>query len=244
VGVPDAPGERPMIGVTCDHDAGRRAYQSSKPYAAAIRRAGGVPLLLPFDGGAGDVPAYLDRVDGLLLTGGNDPDPTAWGEPWHPGCKPVDPTREAFERALILEARRRAMPTLGICLGMQLMAILADGGLIQFLPDEGIENLIEHRKFTDADWQRRHEVRAEPGSVLAEVTGGTTLIVNTNHRQSVRRTSLAISGHAPDGVVEAVEDPTLPYWLGVQWHPERLTDDAQQLALFERLIDFARTCRT
>ena len=195
--------------------------------------------MLPFGQDPAEADGLLGLADGLLMSGGNDPDPAAWGEPWHPGCRPADPAREAFERALIHAAKARRMPTLGICFGMQLMAIEGGGGgggLIQFLPDEPREGALEHRKLAEADWQRRHEVEVFGGSALARITGRDRLSVNTNHRQSVRHTALAVSAVAPDGVIEAVEDPALPLWLGVQWHPERQQDDPAQRALFEALV--------
>ena len=230
---------KPVIGITTDHDAAAENYALRHTYTRAVRAAGGVPLLLPY-GDPTDAPAMLARVDGLLMAGGNDPDPHFWGEPWHKDTVPVDPRREAFERALIAAARHRRTPTLGVCLGMQLMAIVENGGLIQFLPDEPRDDAIDHRRLTDRDWHKRHPIAATPGSRLAAICGE-TFRVNSNHRQSVRRTDLAVVGLAPDGVIEAVEDADLPLWLGVQWHPERLIDqDHGQFALFQTLVKTAR----
>ena len=226
---------RPVIGITTDHDRGRSRHEVAGGYVAAVERAGGLPLIVPY-GEVGRVPQTLDLLDGLLLTGGNDPDPAAWGEPWHPACVPVDPARERFERALLAESQRRRLPTLGICFGMQLMNLVRGGSLIQFLPEHRRENPLEHRKLSDADWSRRHPVRLM-GS-LAERLDSTELSVNSNHRQAVGRLGdgLLAAAVAPDGVIEAVEDPSMPLFLGVQWHPERLIDEAAHFALFTLLV--------
>ncbi len=226
---------RPVIGITTDHDRGRSRHEVAGGYVAAVERAGGLPLIVPY-GDGGRLPQTLDLLDGLLLTGGNDPDPAAWGEPWHPACVPVDPARERFERALLAESQRRRLPTLGICFGMQLMNLARGGSLIQFLPDHPRENPLEHRRLSDEDWARRHPVRL--AGALAERLGADGLSVNTNHRQAVGRLGegLRAAAVAPDGVIEAVEDPAMPLFLGVQWHPERLLDEAGHLALFRLLV--------
>ena len=248
--MPPAP-RRPVIGITTDHDGGRSQHQVSHGYVAAVERAGGLPIILPY--AAATDPAgepdprrasqMLDLVDGLLMTGGRDPDPAAWGEPWHPGCVPIDPAREASERLLLAEAVRRRTPVLGICFGMQLMNVARPGGsLIQFLPDHSRDEPIEHRKLAESDWQRRHPMRLDPDSALARRAGVTEVSVNTNHRQAVGKVGKGLTPFAvaPDGVVEGVEDSTLPLYVGVQWHPERLTDDPAHAALFDLLIDAAR----
>ncbi|MEM8875571.1 MAG: gamma-glutamyl-gamma-aminobutyrate hydrolase family protein [Planctomycetota bacterium] len=231
---------RPLIGITTDHDRDPTRYQLMHTYVNAVRRAGGEPIALPYHEDA-DVVRLLSLVDGLLMTGGNDPDPSTWCEAWHPSCVPVDPRREAFEYRLLDESHARRTPTLGICLGMQLMGLRGGGALHQFLPDVPRDGAIEHRKLQESDWQRRHAVQAVAGSRFSEITGGDELAVNTNHRQALRSAGagLVVSGHAPDGVIEAIEDPTLPMWVGVQWHPERLTDDPAQLALFQALVEAA-----
>ena len=119
------------------------------------------------------------------------------------------------------------------------MAIRNGGGLIQFLPDEpGADKQLEHRKLTDSDWQRRHPVDVFGDSLLRRIVGCASIHVNTNHRQAVRHVGadLVVSGVAPDGVIEAVENPALPFWLGVQWHPERQADEPAQAKLFAALV--------
>ena len=226
------PDRRPVIGITADHDRARTRHEVAGGYVSAVERAGGLPILLPY-GEVGRVGQTLDLIDGLLLTGGNDPDPAAWGEPWHPACVPVDPRRETFERALLAESQRRNVPTLGICFGMQLMNLARGGSLIQFLPEHPRENPIEHRKLDDADWSRRHPVRL--AGALADCVGAGEAMVNSSHRQAVGRlgNGLEAVAVAPDEVIEGIADPSMPLFLGVQWHPERL---AEHQGLFDLLV--------
>ena len=229
----------PVIGVTVDHTRDRTRYELSYDCVRAVVAGGGVPLLIPFDAGI-DPAAVLGRVDGLLLSGGNDPDPAAWGEDWHPSCVPVDPTRETFERRLIAAAEARRTPTLGVCFGMQLMCITRGGSLHQFLPD--LPDRDEHRRTGD-DWTKRHDVAA--AGLLGSIVGETCR-VNTSHRQAVRAAGrgMAVCGTALDGTVEAVADEKLPFWLGVQWHPERMPGEPAGWPLVAALVDAARGATT
>ncbi len=223
---------RPIIGITLDHERSRERYELSYAVVDSVVLAGGDPVLLPFHDEA-TLPTF---IDGLLLSGGNDPDPAAWGEPWHPACNPVDPHREQHERRLALEARRRGVPTLGICFGMQVMNLIAGGTLAQHLPDVTGRN--DHAR-GDLGWRRRHDVAIRPNSVLARACGVVGLSVNTSHHQAVARVGpgLDASAIAGDGVVEAIEDRRRQFWLGVQWHPERLAaEETRHLRIFEALV--------
>jgi putative glutamine amidotransferase len=212
----------------------------SRAYAQAIETVGGLPLLLPFDLSLDRIPAILDLFDGFLLTGGDDPDPALWGEPWHPKVTPLDPARQSFELALLAALDAASKPTLGICLGMQLMNLHRGGSLIQYLPEHPRENAIEHRRLDQP--MRRHEVSIAPDSRLARINAGAALSVNTQHKQAAGRVGrgLVASALAPDGVVEAIEDPSREMFLGVQWHPERLIDEPAHRALFEQFLSCCR----
>ena len=225
---------KPVIGITCDHDRSRDRYELGYGCVDAVSRAGGVAILLPFHAEQG----LPDFVDGLIFSGGNDPDPAAWGEAWHPACNPVDPLREAHERRLVREAERRNLPALGICFGMQAMNLVRGGSLIQHLPDAG--DYADHSR--GGDWGKRHPINVTADSTFAGVVGVEALTVNTSHHQALGNIGdgLRAVGHAPDGVVEAIEDSTRPYWIGVQWHPERMAaDDERQMALFRKLVKAA-----
>jgi len=208
-------------------------------YATAVEKAGGLPLLLPYRTDLSLIPQIVDTIDGMLFSGGNDLDPSSYGESWHPNAVAIDPARQRFEMALMAEIERRRVPALGICLGSQLMNVYRGGSLNQFLPDVAREPSIEHRKINGVIL--RHAVQVNPDSLVAKAVGKTQLDANSSHKQSVRQVGrgLRIIGTAPDGVIEGVEDPTLPLFLGVQWHPERLHDEPDHLALFRLLVERA-----
>jgi putative glutamine amidotransferase len=210
----------PLIGITADATAER--FSLARPLADLVVRAGGVPAVLPCLPDC--IGAYLDRCDGFILSGGDDPDTRQWGIPLHPKAKPIDPDRQRFEWALLeaLDARR-GHPVLGVCLGMQMMAIHAGGTLDQHLPD-GLATAADH-------WDRsRHPVSGALGDG----------IVHSHHRQAiVDPGSLRVAATAPDGVIEAVRREDDAFYLGVQWHPERTDDPRLGLAIAEALVTAA-----
>ena len=236
---------RPIIGITVDSNDKDTTYESPFAYAAAVEKAGGLPLLLPYRSNLELVGQYVDLIDGMLFSGGHDLDPSAWGETYHPNTNRIDPLRERFERALMIEVERRRTPTLGICLGSQLMNVYRGGSMIQFLPEHERPGAIEHRKGDCEPWNC-HPVTLEPESSAARAIGKSQIITcNTSHKQAMARIGrgLRVIATAPDGIIEGIEDPTMPLWLGVQWHPERLIDDPDQLALFKLLVDRASAVR-
>lgn len=230
---------RPVIGITLDYGDKPNRYMLPYDYATSIERAGGLPWPLPYMTGLALIPEIVDRLDGVLFSGGEDLDPALYGETRHPKAEPIDPNRQRFELALIAEVERRRMPALGVCLGCQLMNVHRGGSLIQFLPDDPRDGALEHRKLDDPT--RRHAVRLEPGTRLAEAVGKSEISVNTRHKQSIARTGrgLRVIAKAPDGVVEAIEDPTHPFFMAVQWHPENLSREPEHLAPFKLLVEQA-----
>ena len=236
---------RPVIGITMDYGDKPNQYMLTYGYASSIERAGGLPWPLPFKTDLSLIPEFVDRLDGILFSGGDDLDPSLYGETRHPSAEPIDPDRQRFELALIAEVERRRMPALGICLGCQLMNVHRGGSLIQFLPDQEREGPVEHRRLAPGDSTRRHPVRLEPGTRLAEAIGKSEISVNTRHKQSVARPGkgLRVIAKAPDGVVEAIEDPSHPFFMAVQWHPENISDEPEHLAPFKLLVEQARKPR-
>jgi putative glutamine amidotransferase len=237
--------KRPVIGITVDTHDERPYYECPFAYARSVERAGGLPLLMPYKTDVSLVPQYVDLFDGLLFSGGNDLDPTVWGEARNPKTKPIDPDRERWERALMAEVERRRTPTLAICLGSQLMNVYRGGSMTQFIPDDKPGSL-EHRML-DRATENRHPVTVNPESTLGELLGKRDVLANSSHKQCMNKIGrgLRVIATAPDGIVEALEDPTMPLWLGVQWHPERLAvlgeDDHQKL--FHLLVDRSRSAR-
>jgi len=204
-------------------------------YVQAVLAAGGLPLTLPMydpelypDG----VAEQLELCDGLLLSGGNaDVSPASYGEQDRPELGVTTPHRDAHELALLAAARRRGIPVLGICRGIQVLAVALGGTLVADLPDAGFSGHWQE----DRQYEPVHEVIADPGTAAVRSLGGTT-IVNSIHHQAVADPgpSLTATAWSHDGVIEAVEAPGL---LGVQWHPERLLGtDARHVAPFAWLV--------
>ncbi len=231
--------KRPVIGVTVDSVDDAPRYMSTYTYAEAVERAGGLPILLPFRADPVMIPQYVDLCHGVLFTGGNDLDPSLYGDEWwHPKAARIEPKRQSFELTLLAEVEKRRLPTLGVCLGSQLMNVYRGGSLIQFLPDEYKD--IEHRNLVKSS-PARHPVTVDTDSELGRAIGKRDVSVNTYHKQAVRKigNGLRVIATAPDGVIEAYEDPTFPLFAAVQWHPERLLDEPEHLAPFQLLVEKA-----
>src|SRR3982751_3696476 len=173
--------KRPVIGITIDTADSNRCYESPFGYARSVEKAGGLPLLIPYKTDLALIPQYVDLIDGMLFSGGSDLDPTVWGEERNPKTKAIDPDREKFERALMAEVEKRRTPTLGICLGSQLMNVYRGGSMYQFLPHLERDGAIEHRKINgdiDRDGSgnfNRHTIKLEPASLAAQAIGKTEI---------------------------------------------------------------------
>jgi putative glutamine amidotransferase len=219
----------PPVAVTATTEIIRGALRVrvNAAYTTAPRGAGLLPLVLPVLDPA-DAGAALDGVAGLVLTGGEDVTPGRYGSAPHPKLGDTHEGRDAFEIALVEAARARGLPTLAICRGIQILNVALGGTLVQDIPSEW-DNPIVH----DGEWARTarvHEVDVKPGSRLARALGTERPVVNSMHHQAVGRvsTSLCPVARAPDGLVEGVEWPTDEWWMvGVQWHPEELTESPE-----------------
>jgi putative glutamine amidotransferase len=214
----------------------------SLSYTQAVQEAGGVAVVLPAHGFADDVDALLDRMDGLVFSGGPDLDPAVYGEPPHPQLGPdVDAVSDRYELAMLAGAAERDLPVLAICRGMQALNVARGGSLHQHLPDlTALPHRQEHDAFVPA-----HRVTATPRSPLHRLTGTLDLRVNTFHHQAAGRIGdgLEVGALAPDGTVESLWDPSARFLLGVQWHPELLTHLPAQAALFTALVAAAASDR-
>jgi putative glutamine amidotransferase len=235
---------RPVIGITIDREDDAERYESPFSYAKAIELAGGLPLLFPYKSDLSLIPQYVDLIDGMLFSGGNDLDPSSYGETWHEKAQRIDPDRQKFEWALLAEVERRRTPVLGVCLGSQVMNVYRHGSLHQFLPDVPRSDELEHRRLGPKLF--RHPVQLDPHSQIGRAIGKSEISVNTYHKQAVNRLGkgLQVIATAPDGVIEGFEDPTFPLFAAVQWHPERLTEEAEHLAPFRLLVERAAHSHT
>ncbi len=223
---------RPLIGLTLDCEAAGGWsrlpwYALRQNYFSAVAAAGGLPVALPHE------PAlaleYLDRLDGLLVTGGAfDVDPALWSDPPlppHPRLV-LKPGRTDFELAATRAALARDMPVLGICGGQQLLAVALGASLYQHIPDEA-PSPIAHEQ-PNPRTEPGHAVEIAPGTLLARLTGCLSMAVNSAHHQAVREAGpgLVVNARAPDGLIEGIEAPARRFALGVQWHPEYAVDPA------------------
>src|ERR671914_1545112 len=242
----------PIIGVTAtlkadvDSVAERplgKYVRADLDYVEGVAAAGGVPVVLPPNGGARSAEAVIHSLDGLLLSGGSDLDPGYYDEVPAPELGPTIPERDAFEMALVRLALRRGMPVFGICRGMQVLNVALGGTLYQDLPSQWGRDVLKHRQDTPK-WQPTHEVSVRDGSYIAEIMGREVVKVNSYHHQGVRvlAEGLVATGYSPDGVIEAVEAEDLSerWLLGVQWHAEAMRGAGpQQESLFEAHVSAA-----
>jgi putative glutamine amidotransferase len=229
----------PVIGVTLDsEDPGGYSkfpwYAVRVNYAGAVTRAGGLPIMLPHE--VDQVGAYLDEIDGLIVTGGAfDVDPALFGaEARHPSVV-LKSQRTDFEWGVTQGALDRDMPVLGICGGQQLLNVVLGGTLIQHIPDE-IDDPLAHEQPNPRD-EPGHDVIVSEGTLLHRIAGATKLSVNSAHHQAVKDVGdgVVIDAVAPDGVIEGIEAPARRFCLGVQWHPEFSIDPADE-KIFDAFI--------
>jgi putative glutamine amidotransferase len=199
-------------------------------YIKAVRKAGGVPFLLPLVDKR-DAETLLERVDGLVMTGGGDVDPENYGAAPDPHTSRVDPIRDGWDIALCRRAVERELPTLAICRGSQILNVALGGTLVQHIDDH-----------FDIDHYNEvvHEVKLDPGSAVADWAGTTRLGVNTLHHQAVAApgNGACVVALATDGTIEALEIEGKPV-VGVQWHPELMRHRPEHLALFQSLVRLA-----
>jgi len=233
--------DRPRIGILLDYESKgsfskRPHYALRTAYFDAVWKAGGLPFGIPYlENANGD---YLDALDGLIVPGGFYPfPPEVYGDPADGSA--VHP-RYAFERTLMTEALSRDLPTLGICAGMQVMAVARGATIWRDIKNE-LDCAVDHLNAKPAE-QTAHAVYIESGTRLHTITGQSEIAVNTAHNEALKDipNGITVTARAPDGIIEAIELPDRRFAIGVQWHPEFfLGDDNPNFQLFVHLIDAA-----
>ncbi len=224
----------PVIGITLDCESGGIAawsrydwYALRRNYTEAVVHAGGVPIMLPHEEGMVD--AYLDRIDGLLVTGGHfDLDPSLYGDADRHETITTKPARTDFEWAMTEAALERNMPVLGICGGQQLLHVVLGGRLIQHIPDE-VEDALAHEQ-SNPRHEAGHLVVLQEGTLLQMICGVDAMQVNSAHHQAAadEPAGIVVNARAPDGVIEGIESTRHRFAVGVQWHPEFMIDPADE----------------
>ena len=228
---------KPIIGVSSNLK--EHILSVSTDNIEAITRFGGIPIVLPnMEKGITDSIANL--IDGLLLTGGGDIDPTLFGEEPHQALGSIVPERDEFEVDLIKKMLAQNKPILGICRGAQILSIALGGDMYQDIYTQSEGKLIQHDQKAPRT-HASHFVQVHKGSVLRNVVGEERFKVNSFHHQAVRNIpdGFRVSGLASDGIIEAFESEFHPFVMGIQWHPESLLlkDDSPSISIFKGFIE-------
>jgi len=241
--------QTPIIGVTCsmEYEDKRRKYPTAyafdymkRSYYEAVERSGGIAVILPNTKEIDQVDRFLNVVDGLLVSGGNDVDPMFYGERKKVRNLSITRERDIFEIALVRKAKDKQVPILAICRGMQLVNVALGGSLYQDFSFE--KKFSDHTLEGSALYQKKHSVVIQEGSKLSRIVGKSRIMVNTSHHQMVKKVASGLAATAwseKDGIVEAIESENDHFLLGVQWHPELMRDRGSK-ALFDWLIQSAR----
>jgi putative glutamine amidotransferase len=236
---------KPVIGITTFQSVNANGHPTilmMQSYVKAVIEAGGVPVLIPSLIVENGWDVLYSRLDGILFSGGGDIGLAySPGEP-HPRIDDVDPVRDSIEWKMVHAAASDGKPFLGICRGCQVMNVALGGTLYTHLPDQ-LPNALDHSYPSNMRTVLVHELKIEEGTRVAEIFGEPIIKVNSLHHQGLKdiAPSLRVAGHAPDGLVEAIELPDHPFGLAVQWHPEWLVDLEGTKNLFRRFVEAAGT---
>lgn len=231
----------PIIGVT-SHVELDFIHTVSNDYLQSVIQAGGVPIILPI-GIDEHARKLAEKIDGLVVTGGGDIDPTLFGEEPMPNLGMISPGRDSFEILMIQEMLKMDKPVLAICRGIQILNIAVGGDMYQDIYSQISEPLLQHGQKA-ARSHLSHYVDTPENSLLAKIAGQPRFKVNSYHHQAVRDVPkpLVVSGTASDGIIEAIESIEHKFVLGVQWHPEPLAvkEDGVSIRIFEQFIENCR----
>lgn len=237
---------RPLIGITCSrlvggawglYSPGSFMDYTYEEYSRAVLACGGAPILIPIAQEEDSIEAILDHAAGLILSGGPDLHPRCYGELPQPHLGDVDEALDRTELAVARAALRRDLPLLGICRGIQVLNVSLGGTLYQDIPSQ-VPNAINHYQSADKR-STSHWVEVPPATALAKMVGAGQVWVNSKHHQAVKDPApgVEVCARAPDGLIEAIQDPRRRFALGVQWHPEGTwTTDPAARGLFQALV--------
>jgi len=211
-------------------------------YRQSVLHVGGDVRLLDI---STNLVAALDGLDGLMLTGGGDVDPARYGELPHSAIDEAEPGRDEFELGLVSLAREQGLPILAICRGIQVLNVAYGGTLVQDIPSQ-VPGALTHKLDVPPHqaFELAHEIWLDKDTLLSKLmrerlSDTDACEVNSRHHQAVLRlgAGLAVSATAPDGVIEAIEDPAAGFCLGIQWHPENFWRTGEFRPLFEGLLE-------
>jgi len=233
---------RPLIGIAPNYRLKQKrgdSYVLDANYVKLIRASGGQPVILPLVETLEEARETVGRLDGLLLSGGGDIDPSRYGQNVRRTDQLGAPARNASDLLLARAAQERGTPTLGVCLGVQVMNVEFGGTLLQHLPED-VPGSLKHEEETEESPE--HAVTVEPETLLSRILGAASAVVNSFHHQSVGKVApgFRVAAKSPDGIIEAIERPDLPFYVGVQWHPERMLDSPVTRKLTGAFVDAAR----
>ena len=232
---------QPLIGITgglIQNSSGVPVCQLGQAYVTAVQRAGGIPLVIPVGIDESALVSLLSRLDGVLLSGGGDIDPTLFNGAPHPKVYGISPERDAMEIALVKIALEMDKPLLAICRGVQVLNVALEGGLYTHIQDQ-VERALKHDWFPKFPRDKlAHTISLKRESTLNRIYGADEIRVNSLHHQGISRVGkgLIATAFAPDGLVEGLEVTSAAFAIGVQWHPECLPDDPGSQKLFRAFI--------
>ncbi|MDD2619833.1 MAG: gamma-glutamyl-gamma-aminobutyrate hydrolase family protein [Syntrophomonadaceae bacterium] len=229
---------QPIIGITANYSSSEKTYCLREAYALAVQKAGGTAIILPPIENEEIIKDYLTVCNGFILSGGGDIDPVYWGQLPQYGLLEINPLRDCFELLLTREILEHKLAVLGICRGCQLLNVSMGGSLVQ-----DINSNLNHEQKAPRDYAF-HDIFIDRKSYLANILHNESIRVNSFHHQAIDEVGFKMRAvaYAPDGTVEAIESQETSFALGVQWHPEWLSDEHSD-QLFRALVEAAVTAK-